>query len=255
MKTPPRSEGSVQFSLGELLKLEDERVAEQAREREAEARAQIVAAATAEREARAAEEAQARAEEAALAERRRAELDAMARREAMQRATVEQARLEVEARTRAGERERERQHELALQTARTAVAKPAGLGPLLAATGLGGGLMLVVVCILHFGVTQPAQERRLTELELRATTAEQKLGEAEANADRTRKTVASLEQHAAALEAENRSLRQAPPAPPTGRPPKTGPGSGPTRSGPAGKPEPGPCADEHDPMCFTIKPR
>jgi colicin import membrane protein len=252
MKTPARSEGSVTFSLGELMKLEDERVAEQVREREANERALVAAKIEEERQARAAEEAKVRADHEAAERRRRAELDELARREAMQKATVEQARLEVDARTRAEERERERQHELALQTARAATPKPAGLGALFGATGLGGGLMLLVTCIVHFGVTQPATDRRLTELELRATTAEHKLSEADMNAEKSRKTIAALEQKNATLELDNKNLRDAANAP-SGRTPRS-----PTPGHPApttGKPKPAEtaCADEHDPMCFSIK--
>jgi hypothetical protein len=244
-KTPVRSEGSATFSLGELMKLEDERVAEQAREREANERAEIAAKAEAERRAKA-------AEQEAAERRRRAELDELARREALQRAAVEQARLEVDARTRVAERERERQHELALQAARATTPKPTGLGALLGATGLGGGLMLVVTCIVHFGVMQPATDRRLSELELRATTAEHKLSEAETSADKSRKTIAVLEQRNATLELDNRNLRDAANA-------KTPTSSQP--HGPRGPTAPTKpklsetaCADEHDPMCFSIKP-
>jgi hypothetical protein len=245
MKTPVRSEGSVTFSLGELMKLEDERVAEQAREREANERAQIAAKVEAERQARA-------AEHEAAEHRRRAELDELARREALQKAAVEQARLEVEARTRVAERERERQHELALQAARATTPKPTGLGALLGATGLGGGLMLLVTCIVHFGVIQPATDRRISELELRATTAEHKLSEAETNADKSRKSIAALEQKNAALETDNRNLRDAANVKTPTAPHPTGPHAPITPSKP--KPAETACADEHDPMCFSIKP-
>ncbi|MFO0735402.1 MAG: hypothetical protein U0270_05965 [Labilithrix sp.] len=251
MKTPARSEGSVQFSLGELMKLEDERIAEQAREREANERAVALAAAEAERQARLVEEARVRADQEAETRRRHAELDELARREAMQKATVEQARLEVEARARAEERERERRHELELQSARAAAPRPANVGSLLAATGLGGVLMLVVTCVLHFGVTQPANDRRFAELELRASTAENKLLAADANAERSRKTIASLERKTAELEAENTRLTKdaaSTPAIKKGAPPSAHPTVAPAKP----KAETT-CVDERDPMCFTIK--
>lgn len=254
MKTPVRSEGSVTFSLGELMKLEDERVAEQAREREANERAAIAAKVESERKMRAAEEAKVRAAEAAEQTRRRAELDELARREAMQKATVEQARLEVEARTRADERERERAHELALQAARTSTPKPTSLGSLIGAMGIGGGMVLLVTCILHFGVTQPANDRRFAELELRASTAEHKLSDAETNADRSRKTIAALEQKNASLETDNKNLRDAANAP--ARPTRPTTGGHPTAPATTIKTKTSdtPCVDEHDPMCFSIKP-
>lgn len=251
MKTPVRSEGSVTFSLGELMKLEDERVAEQMREREANERAAVEAKVLAERQERAAAEARARAEEDAVERRRRQELDELARREAMQRATVEQARLEVEARTRADERERERQHEVVLQNARAVRPKPTSLGALIGATGLGGGLMLLVTCILHFGVNQPNIDRRIAELELRDVTAEHKLTEADANADKLRKTIASIEKRNADLESENKTLKddlaKAPVKPTTPNRPKG------DAHPPAAPVKPEKECDPHDPMCFSIK--
>jgi hypothetical protein len=242
-----RNEDSVQFSLGELMKLEDQRVAENARDREARERAAVLAEAEAARREEAAIEARRRAEQEWEERRRRSELDDLARREAMQKATIEQARLEVEARARAEERERERQHELALQAARAAAQKPASLGPLIAATGLGGGLMLLITCIVHFSVTQPANERRLTELELRATTSEQRAVDLQTEVDKSRKTIAALEQKNASLVTENDALRAAPPVKNGPRPPvPPRPPSQPKKAEPS-------CVDDHDPMCFTIK--
>lgn len=250
MKTPARSEGSVTFSLGELMKLEDERVAGEARERTAREQAIVDARVEAARRERAEEEARARAEEEASAQRRRTELEEMARREAMQKATVEQARLEVEARTRADERERERRHELDLMTRRTAEPKPTGIGALLGATGLGGGLMLAVTLVIHFGVTQPANERRFTELDLRAGTAEQKVIEADRKIENQQKHVAVLEKNKSALEAKIQELQT---TANTAKPPVPGKGGGghapaPPPRQPERKTED--CDDKIDPMCF-----
>lgn len=251
MKTPVRSEGSVTFSLGELLKLEDERVAGEARERSECEQALVDARVEAARRERADEEARARAEEEALAQRRRTELEEMARREAMQKATVEQARLEVEARTRADERERERRHELDLMTRRTAEPKPTGIGALLGATGLGGGLMLAVTLVIHFGVTQPANERRFSELDLRAGSAEQKVIEADKMIDDQRKHLAVLEKNKTALEAQIQDLQAAANA---AKPPGSGKNGG-GGHGPTPPPKPverkgEECDEKHDPMCF-----
>ena len=103
-----RREESVQFSLKELLKLEDERLAEQTRERQARDAAAARERDESERRKRAELEEKVRTETEARERQRHAELDDLARREAMQKAVVEQSRLEVEVRARAEERERER---------------------------------------------------------------------------------------------------------------------------------------------------
>src|SRR5687767_15273928 len=98
-----RRDESVSFSLRELQELEQDRIAREKRET-----VERHAALAREREDRARREAMERAErerheeEKREAERRR-ELEDLARREAMQKAIVEQARVEVEARTRAEE--------------------------------------------------------------------------------------------------------------------------------------------------------
>src|SRR5688572_10147569 len=91
-----RNEGSVKFSLSELLKLEDERIASEESIRERERL-------EAERQAKIAIEEAARARIAVEVEKRRAAREEEARREAMKAAAVEQARLEVETHARAME--------------------------------------------------------------------------------------------------------------------------------------------------------
>src|SRR5690242_7876368 len=90
-----RREESVKFSLKELMKLEDERLAEQARERAARERAAVAEQQNAERRRRAEAEAAARASAEAKEREQHAKLDDLARREAMQKAIVEQSRLAV----------------------------------------------------------------------------------------------------------------------------------------------------------------
>jgi len=242
-----RSEGSVQFSLGELLKLEDERVGDEAREREAREQALITSQADAARREQAEVDAKFRAEVEANERRQRAELDAVAEREALQRAKVEQVRLEVDARTRADERERERRHELELSTVRSVQPKPTGLGALFGATGLGGGLMLAVALVVHFGIHQPTNERRFAELELRAGTAEQHASDAERKLEEQRKQIAALDKGKATLEKTVSDLQAAPTVKPPTRP------GGPNRT-PAPPPKPvvkeADCDDKIDPMCF-----
>src|SRR5687767_6964858 len=138
-----RSEGSVQFSLTELMKLEDERIAaEEAasleRQKEAERRAKT-ALAEAEKKRVAEEE-----------ERARRLREEEARREAIKLAAIEQARLEVEANARALEREREHRRELELAAQRAselASKKPTtpSIGMLFGCAMLGGIIMLAVL--------------------------------------------------------------------------------------------------------------
>ena len=110
--------------------------------------------------------------------------------------------------------------------------------------------MLVVACYLHFAVNQPANDRRLAEASLRATTAEQKVTEADVHLERSRKTIAQLEQRVSKLETENGELRSAP----TTKPTKPTPGGVAHPTPVTAKPKPVEVqCDEHDPMCGTIK--
>lgn len=239
MKTPTRTEGSATFSLGELMKLEDERIAEQKRDRETQAKAAADAKLAAETKAKA-------DADAAEATKRRAELDDLARREAMQKALVEQARLEVDARTRADERERERLHEIELANARSTPVPPksTGLGQLVGATAFGGALMLIVTLAIHFGVEKPATDRRITELELREGIADQRATNAEQKIEQQQRTIAGLEKSKAALEAQ---LATPVPSDPVAKKPTTP--NRPTTTTKKPDQKQAPC-DPHDPMCF-----
>jgi hypothetical protein len=181
-----RDEPSVQFSLKELLKLEDERLEEQRRDAQArEAQAQANARTEALRKAA---EAQAREEaiEKEMAAQKAAELDALARREAMQKAVVEQARLEVEARTRTQERELERRHEIELAKVRSTNQK-SQLGSIAGSALLGGAVMLLVVAGIHFGATKPAADRRMAEMQTTLGSLETRVTEADRRAQDERK--------------------------------------------------------------------
>ena len=152
-------EESTQFSLNELLRIEDERV-EGMKQAEVD---QQRAAETAAREAsaRAAADAKAKADAEARirAEAERTALDDLARREAMQKAIVEQARLDVDAKTRSEERELERRHEVALAALR-AEGTRSQLGTILGGTILGAGVALAVAATVHFAALRPAPEPR-----------------------------------------------------------------------------------------------
>lgn len=247
-----RREESVQFSLQELLKIEDERLGEQ---RRATAEREANAARTREEEARrksAESEAQARKEAEDRANAARAELDELARREAMQKAVVEQARLEVEVRARTEERERERAHEIAIERLRSeAKGGSVSLGSLSFAAGLGAGIMLAVVLAVHFLVMKPAADRRVAELEGQLAGALAQRGELSRQIEEQRRAVADRERRLADALHELETARAKPPTPsapsPGGPPMKWKPGP----TAPAQAPEPD-CLDG-DPMCYSLK--
>jgi colicin import membrane protein len=242
-----RRDESVSFSLRELQDLEEERLAREKRdvtEREAAVVRAREDAARREAEALAAKE---RAEAAAHEEQRRRENEELARREAMQKAIVEQARLEVDARTRGQERERERQHELELARLRAqqGTTKP---GAIIGA-GLGSALFVLAGAFaIHLAVLKPSSEARIAALTEMATRAETRANEAERRSDEQKKQIASLGE-------ELRQAREAKPAEPP-KPPSTTRGStgrGPTTHPPTTRPkDPPPCIDPHDPMCGHI---
>lgn len=158
-----RKDESVSFSLRELKKLEDERI-----EREERARADDasrIARARADADARD-RQARERAEAEEREARRRQEQDELLKREALQRAALEQTRLEVEVRARADERERERRHEIELASARAATASSGfGMGALAGSAVVGAVLGAFAAFAIHMTVTVPANERRLAESE------------------------------------------------------------------------------------------
>jgi hypothetical protein len=252
-KTMAREENSVQFSLDGLLKLEDERVAGEARERTAREKAAKDAKVAIEREKQAAHSAKMKAEADAVAAEKKAELDQLAQREAMQKAIVEQARIQVEAKMRADERERERRHELDLEVAKK-TEKQSSMGALMGACGFGGGLMLLVFGVIHFAVTQPATDRRMAELELRATTAEQHAADSDHKVDEAQKQLRALDAKRASLETELDGLKNQP-VQPTGKKPVapiTGkiPPHNTTTTDTGSQDCPG---GDKDPMCFKIR--
>ncbi len=198
-----RRDESVSFSLRELKKLEDERI-----EREERARAD-----EAERITRARADADARAREArerAEAEEREARRRDLAEREALQRAALEQTRLEVEVRARADERERERRHEIELARARASTGSSGfGIGAMAGSTLVGAVLAGFAAFAVHMTVTVPAAERRMAESE-RALAAEKQHGIAvTAELDREKARRAEDTSRIAQLGSELESARSA----------------------------------------------
>jgi colicin import membrane protein len=162
---PERRDESVNFSLKELMKLEDERISQERQAREA----RELAAETAREDAARRERAELEARERATAEERERarfrEMEEEARREAISRAAVEQARITVEARTRAEESDRERRHELELQRMRTETVQKPGPGGYIASALGGAAACLAIALVLHFSVSKPAADLRIAELD------------------------------------------------------------------------------------------
>jgi hypothetical protein len=246
--TGERRDESVQFSLHELMKLEDERILREKRDREAAEAAAFAAkeeAARREREAREQAEAQARERERIL------RIEEEARREAMSRAAIEQARISVEARTRADEAERERRHELELAKLRVEVAKPHGPA-LLIGSAAGGAFVAVIACVaVYFGSLRPEAARKVEGLEAATQRAEARATQLGIESLAQGKQINELEASLALARADIIKLRDqvatTRPPTPTGSPaPKTG--------GRAGQPPPpaslsDKCAGSRDPLC------
>lgn len=238
-----RRDESVSFSLRELRDLEEDRITREKREasdREADALRAKEEAVRREAEARAAKE---RSEADAREEQRRRDLEELARHEAMQKAIVEQARLEVDAKTRAQEREREREHEMQLARLRAhqASTKPG----LVIGSGIGSALFVLAGAFaIHLAVLKPSTEARLAALTEMATRAEARASEAERRADEHKGRIA-------ALEGDLRAARDVRPTEAT-KPSATG--QKPNR--PHGPPTPSRTepkrtgCDPKDPMCF-----
>ncbi len=247
-----RRDESVSFSLRELQELEEERIAREKREtEEREAAAVRAREESARREAEALAARQRAESEARDAERRR-ELEDLARREAMQKALVEQARIEVEARTRAEDAERERRHERELAAIRAARTKH-GPGAFVA-SAIGGGIAAALVfAVVYFAAVKPAHDRRVAELADQAARGEARASELERR----------FEGVQTALEDAKRELKEArerpaTPAPAAGPKAPTSTGSGAvvrTPRGPSATPAPAPTVClKGDPLCPTITP-
>ena len=235
-----------------MLSLEDNRLAEQARDRQRREAQAALECEQLERLRVAETTDRARALAGTEAERhRRDELDQLAKREAMQKAIVEQARIEVDARARGEERELERRHELEIERLRREGAQTS-LWRLSGAVGFGGGVMLVVAVLVHVGVLAPAAQRRVVEMTESAAASEHRATDLGRQLDDERRAKASLERKNSELESElSRLVRPVPKTvPPPPRPTSRG-GSG----GKSGSDHslPDTCGGPGDPMCPKIE--
>ncbi len=245
-----RRDESVQFSLKELLKLEDQRVMEQARERDAREAAAARERDEAERRRQADAAAAARAEEEERERKQRSELEELARHEAMEKAIVEQARLEVEVRARTEERERERRHEIEIERLRSVSKKGPSLGaPLVLAAGLGGGVMFLVALAIHLGVHEPSVAARVAELQRRADALEARADDVARQRDEQKRFVGERDAQLADLQTKLAALATKPAAPPG--PIKLGHTTT-LRGKVPEKEKEVPCL-QGDPMCFSLK--
>jgi hypothetical protein len=226
---------SVEFSLKELTRLEDERIHRIEDEKAAHARAQM------------------QAEMQEEASRKAAELDALAQREAMQKAIVEQARLEVEARTRADERERERRHEIEMATLRAQprALTPPSIAPLAFAALLGGLIATGVAASVHVLVTTPNAAARIASVERERDDARARGDDLERALDAARRTMADLESRRAV---EGRRENDAPAKPSASSRPGPARPNGP-RPPRAEAPAPVSSTCDTDPLCGAIRPR
>lgn len=240
-----RRDESVTFSLRELQELEDERLAREKRDvKEREAATARAREESARREAEqiaANERADAEAREA---ERRR-ELEDMARREAMQKAIVEQARIEVDAKTRAQEAERERQHELELARLRAEQGKSKP-GVVIGASLGSAGLVLIGAFAIQLGVLKPSTDARIAAITEMAARAEAHASDAERRFETEKSKVDALQK-------ELDKAREAKPSEPsksntTPSKPNRGPTTTPTPTTPTPPKRTG--CNPKDPMCF-----
>jgi hypothetical protein len=244
-----RRDESVQFSLHELMKLEDERILRERRDREADEAAALAAKQDATRREREAHE---RAEAQARERERMLRVEEEARREAMSRAAIEQARIEVEARTRADEAERERRHELELARLRLDVGKPHGPAMLLGSAAGGAAVAFIACVALYFGSLRPEAARKIEGLEAATQRAEARATQLGIESLSQGKQLNELKESLAVARADIIKLRDSATAK-VSTPPH-GAGGVPKAGGRPGQPPPpaslsDKCAGSRDPLC------
>ncbi len=243
MKSCPEvRDESVSFSLGELRRLEAERI-----EEEAELRAKALSA------ARDAAAARTRIEGEDLARALRQANENEARRDALQRALVEQARISVEARTRADEAEFSRRHEVELERIRAVhVAHPSAYGSLIGSAFGGAALALGGCLIVYFSVSAPASQSKIAEAKREVVSERERAEGLAERVDRQRDVVAELERRTQKAPDEPPVLKSplmAAPAHATANPRPT---TTPTKPPRAHEPDGNPCLYKFDPLCGHI---
>jgi hypothetical protein len=245
-------DSSVIASLGELRRLEAERLAAEREARERERTAAEAAQRETERTAAEERRARERREEEAWLSRARLEREEAARTAAMERALVERAKAEATARVLGEEREREHRRALELAQAKEGRAL---VWTRRIAVGLGASLVLGAS--IYAGKLAPQWERRIAEANASAmawndATADlrAKLGARESELAAARQDAAGATVRVAALEGELARLRQEAEKgavkrttrPPTTRAPQPSQAGFDTHCDPA----------SHDPLCASF---
>jgi hypothetical protein len=242
------TEGSVQFSLQELVRLEDERIREQDRDRERKAEAEHMAKARAAAEARAAEEARVRDEE----ERRRQ--DALRQQEestrlaAIEQAALEHARWSAQMKAQSDEAERLRAHTLDLERIKQGGARGAGwrggfLGAAVAMT-----LTAATAAILYNASIAPQAEKREEILKAQVSEREAAVAKLASSVGEQSQRIDDLRNRLGQAREENQKLLKElerlkpPPAPAHAA----------GRGGPVAAPPPPPKCPQWDPLCPQI---
>jgi len=242
-------ETSVIFSLQELMRMEQDRITDQERERQQQLREREKAEREAKRLAAAAQEEKLRQEE----QQRRAEdaraREEVARIEAMQRAILEAERARAIEQARKAQSEHELIHSLELERTVLALSRNR-LRAVLMGVSIAACLLIGVISTASFGLMLPQSERRVASLQERSARFEQeneglkrRLETSSAKTDRLVEQLQTSETArgtlTARLDEAERELER------LGRKPS------PT-AGPSGtpKPPPGPaCSNPLDPMC------
>jgi colicin import membrane protein len=237
-----QQETSALFSLKELMRLEETRIAEEQEQRRRQAEAAERARKEAEQAARERELARVRLEE----ERRRDEAarqrEEAARLEAVRAAEVERVRLETVERAKLEALASQRAHEQHL----AAIGAGKATKRLRWVTWLGAASLVALVgggAALYFGKIQPSSDERARGLE-------RIISERREETERLRRALD--EQNAGLLELQKRIPERHDVTPPPAEPKPT-PAKGPGRIIGKGKPPPPPpppcTCDPHDPLC------
>lgn len=212
--TRATTDDSAITSLGELMRLEKERLADEARGRLKEHQAKLHADELAAARLLQEDEARRLREAERDAERDRAAKVFAARLEAEKASTIERERVSAAEAAHEKSREKEREHELSVKRLELqAAAERSPIGTL-----VGYALALVVLlgsAGLHFGLVRPAAEAKLAEATSRAASegialghAKDDLGAAKSRADGLGRELAESRSRVSALEAEVQALKQ-----------------------------------------------
>jgi colicin import membrane protein len=245
-----QQETSALFSLSELMRLEQTRIAEEEEQRKAKLLAEEVARREAERLAREEERQRLLREEDRRREEAEQERERVARLDAMRQAEVERARVEAEQRARLEALTAQQQHEQKIKALETDAGKRR-LSRALRMTVVLSVALIAAGTAFYFGRVRPESRNRVQ-------TFESLIEEQRAKGDATQRALDAQNEKIKELEERVRQEREQ-----NATPPKTEPTpKGKLPVGPlprAGKPVPPAlgggctCVDPHDPLCGCLK--